>query len=533
MAEVRPNRLSSDIIKDPLRSAEIKFYNICQQLPSHIFVLYSVTWVAQLSQNRPASDGEVDFVLIGPDIGIVVIEVKGGGIGRDEDGWYSVNRYGVRKRINDPIKQAIHGKYNLIRFIKNDQRFSRKYLPAAHMICFPNIRKADLPKLPDLPSEIAITSEDFDSLIDRLHVGVQFFYPDNKFPSLTHDDCSNIADILKPDFEMPSRWATIAKLQEAIFENLTDEQKGVLSAFDGNRFIAVTGPAGSGKTVVVIRWALDHGLKGKSILVLVPNRLLRNYYAEMLKNVSRYQVLSYLSGEQCKLLNSTNYDIVIVDEAQDMPIELWDLIEKMANCCSHLKLIVIYDSNQKILSKNSFYLPDNLAEVRLRNVIRNTRQIAKMSSLFYQNDEVEFKCVGPEGPNVVEIPISNRLEIPVKVSEYILALVNKEGFSFRDIVVLFGLRGGTLLRQRIHQNQEVEYRGQTFWETGNEDAVAVMSVKKFRGLESPIVILTEVDELLDYQLLEACYVGISRAKYHLVIVGLSGTLQKIKNWNIK
>ena len=77
----------------------------------------------------------------------------------------------------------------------------------------------------------------------------------------------------------------------------------------------------------------------------------------MLKKVSRYQVLNYLSDEeQCVLLNFDNCDIVIVDEAQDMPIEFWDIIEKMAKCCPQLKLIVIYDSNQKLLCKNSFLI---------------------------------------------------------------------------------------------------------------------------------------------------------------------------------
>jgi hypothetical protein len=56
-----------------------------------------------------------------------------------------------------------------------------------------------------------------------------------------------------------------------------------------------------------------------------------------------------------------------------------------------------------------------------------------------------------------------------------------------------------------------------------------MSVKKFRGMESSIVVLAEVDDLLENDLLEACYVGMSRAKNILAIVASSVTLEKIKN----
>lgn len=118
MAQVRPIRIDPEIASDPFRSAEMRVYDVCRNLPERWHVLYNVSWIARSSESVPASDGEADFVLIGPGIGIIVIEVKGGGIGRDSQGWYSVNRRGERFPISDPVEQVKRGKYNFLTMIK-------------------------------------------------------------------------------------------------------------------------------------------------------------------------------------------------------------------------------------------------------------------------------------------------------------------------------------------------------------------------------------------------------------------------------
>ena len=47
-------------------------------------------------------------------------------------------------------------------------------------------------------------------------------------------------------------------------------------------------------------------------------------------------------------------------------------------------------------------------------------------------------------------------------------------------------------------------------------------------MESPVVILCEVDDLLDDELIEGCYVGMSRAQFVLAVVGLPGTIDRIR-----
>ena len=55
-------------------------------------VLYGVTWLSDKVTFAGSTEGECDFVIIGPEIGLLIIEVKGGRIGGNADGWYSYNR---------------------------------------------------------------------------------------------------------------------------------------------------------------------------------------------------------------------------------------------------------------------------------------------------------------------------------------------------------------------------------------------------------------------------------------------------------
>ena len=59
-------------------------------------------------------------------------------------------------------------------------------------------------------------------------------------------------------------------------------------------------------------------------------------------------------------------------------------------------------------------------------------------------------------------------------------------------------------------------------------ALHARGIKDFRGMESPVVILCEVNDLLEHQLIEGCYVGMSRAQLLLAIAGLPGTLERIR-----
>jgi hypothetical protein len=61
-------------------AAERRFYEACQnQLPDDWVVLFSTQWVGITPGGR-RHDGEADFVIFAKDLGMLIVEVKGGGV---------------------------------------------------------------------------------------------------------------------------------------------------------------------------------------------------------------------------------------------------------------------------------------------------------------------------------------------------------------------------------------------------------------------------------------------------------------------
>ena len=80
--------------------AERQVYEAFKQLSDDYVVFYSVKWGRETKYGH-YQKGEADFLLFDPTRGFLVIEVKGGGIKRDEDGqWFSIDHDGTEYKLN-------------------------------------------------------------------------------------------------------------------------------------------------------------------------------------------------------------------------------------------------------------------------------------------------------------------------------------------------------------------------------------------------------------------------------------------------
>lgn len=143
MAQMNP--ILSDVQLDQLPSkAEAVFYRACREkLPKRIQVIHSISWV-NLDREGTPRDGEADFVILDPEAGILVVEVKGGGVGIDaSDGqWVSIGRDQCRHKIKDPFKQATSEKYSILGQLKEDsawQRSGPSRVVLGHAVFLPDI----------------------------------------------------------------------------------------------------------------------------------------------------------------------------------------------------------------------------------------------------------------------------------------------------------------------------------------------------------------------------------------------------------
>jgi hypothetical protein len=525
MAKMIPTELEDHIVNDVFRKAEITFYNECKSLPDNWYVLYGVIWVRN-DDRRVSTEGEADFVIIGPEIGLVVIEVKGGGISREGDYWYTTDRNNIKHPIKNPILQAITCKHNFVSYLKSNEFFSRRFFKATHMVCYPNVSVNDITEYIDSPKELQIAYEDLNNLKQKIEIAVNYSNQKN-ISALTEEECYKMANLLKPIQNMPGKWSIIAKMQTNIIEKLTEEQINVLELLDSNRIIGITGPAGSGKTITAIKWAQIQLRKGNSVIVILPTKLLKQYYNTMLfgQNIT---IIDFNDIEHYLFKTKANWDLIIIDESQNLSIDNWDIVEKTLNCSKKTSLLLLYDSNQRLRKKDSFYLPNHITELYLKKIIRNTKQIAQYSKNFFSDPRKEIYISGPDGLEVQKIRINSDNEIPYAVSKFIINLINNEGFDFSDIVVLFAKSGGTIIKKGKLFNG-ISFRSiQINYSLINKiPIINCGSVKSFIGMESSVVILIELDKLTDFDIVEACYTGISRARNLLAIVAQEQTLSKI------
>lgn len=80
MARIIPDLTYDEIIQLHGSSAEARLYAALRDhLPGSITVLYSVPWV-EPRRGLPPQNGEADFVILDPERGMLVCEVKGGNI---------------------------------------------------------------------------------------------------------------------------------------------------------------------------------------------------------------------------------------------------------------------------------------------------------------------------------------------------------------------------------------------------------------------------------------------------------------------
>lgn len=166
------------------------------------------------------------------------------------------------------------------------------------------------------------------------------------------------------------------------------------------------------------------------------------------------------------------------------------------------------DDNQNIYSQE-LELPSQFTDFELTWNCRNTQAIHREVAKLYRG-EVEPDAIGPEG----RAPELYMTEDPVScVAQVVERLVAEEGVPQKDVVILssHALAKSGFASGRLDPYKLVEDRTK-------EKGILFSSIRGFKGLESPVVVLCELEDLDDMTRDQQLYVGLSRARNHVAIV---------------
>ncbi len=562
LAVMSPAQLTETIRQDPGRQAEVAVFDALQlQLNDSCTVFYSVEWNAPTGQREAVQDGEADFVVAHPKHGFLVLEVKGGIVCYDpeEQQWTSTSRSGYVNRISDPFKQARKSCYGLIGRTKK-MVSQGGCMRIFHAAVFPHC----VMRVEELPGsgapEIVIDANGMNQLGLRITGAFSYWI--------------NEADLRGPSFEevikairrihnspVTGRRDMSLEIVEhhTEFDRLTENQGRVLDMVSANRRLLVRGCAGSGKTFLAKRLAAKRSAQGERVLVLcfnnllgslldeelggLPNVIATNFhlFCEHLVNMGSidigpktaesasdyYSALTEAALKALEADSSLRFDTVIIDEAQDFELDWWIVIEQMLEG-EKSSLCVFIDANQ-LLYGTTRGVPGSLgpfAAVELSENVRNTQAIHREAIRFFQGEQVPG-AIGPEGVPPQWIEANSESAQIEQLEKIITRLVLAQKVAPADIAILTPKGSSSTTLQNLGALGTVTVAP---YDERESDEVGWSTIRKFKGLESPIVIIVEVDDGVAQsdRLRELVYVGITRARDYLFVIGSRGALKNLK-----
>ena len=549
------------------------------QLPEPFVVYHSASWLIKESGQAPR-DGEADFVVAHPDLGIMVIEVKGGGIRRAGGTWESVDRNGTAHRIKDPFRQVANEMHDLRRIASSRQDWPAHEVRFCRAVAFPDSTYDQAPT-PDGPTEIVIDADDLPHLEARIRDIFDWWAGHTEegrrggAPGAI--GLKALHTLLGRDFEIPSPLQLQLAEDEREIIRLSQQQYDILDHLRAQRRALILGVAGSGKTLLAAEQARRMAEAGHRVLLTCFNRPLAEYLRAsigLLDNVDvftfhglaeelatraglaiskRHADADYFDVELPQALSDAaaampehRYDAIVVDEAQDIDSVWWlPLLDLLADPERGV-LFVFGDANQDLYHADpdeiGVVMPERPPVYLLDENRRTTRAIHDWaqrwaSSRPIQTDtgavRVQARAAGPEGRpvQVLTYPETDADACRRAVASVLKELVGPAGdVKPRDIVVLTprSPRSSWLAGVKVGSYTLVSEAGPegaplpaptSAWE------VRLSTIHRFKGLESPVVILAEIDGRVPAdQLAGLLYVGATRARTHLVVIGSEGVV---------
>jgi hypothetical protein len=251
---------------------------------------------------------EIDFLIVYEDL-VLVVEVKGGRLGRRAGAWTFTDRYGETfEKREGPFEQARTAMHAL-------RDGLRKRLPAldvafGYLVVTPDQELGrDLewdPQVHAGPRAMSVRA------LESVLEASRSYWLDKETRRPIGNAYRDLLSVLRPDFDrVPSLASRVASLENE-YVRFADRQYELLLAAERNRQIACLGGAGSGKTLLAVESARRAAAGGDRVLLTCRSKALASVIQRALTG----------SGVTClpfeSVTTAQRADVLIVDEAQDL-----------------------------------------------------------------------------------------------------------------------------------------------------------------------------------------------------------------------
>ncbi len=512
-----------------------------------------------IAQHRRQVSGEADFVVIIPERGVLVLEVKASeSLHRNDEGWWFGRASEPDRR--GPFKQASEAMHSLRGLVtRQAPELSGVVFWSAVIFTHVEFKSRSVEWHPwqviDAPAFRRTPISDLLlHVIDsgRRHLAQtpqgRWFDTTARVPSPHHVNL--LVDIFRPAFEFFEPRSTRAARQDDEVKHFTREQFAALDHMMANDRVLFTGPAGTGKTLLAIEATRRAAQQGRRTLFLCFNNLLgrwlegqtedlrpsvvtRTIHAHML-HASRKSAprdpdpafwMDELPAAAIETLledQSVPFDELVIDEAQDMmrPAMLDFLDLSVVGGLSAGRWRMFGDFERQAIFAKEGQTSDVLEQrshplVRygLRENCRNTPRIAEYAMQLGGLDPGYATIRRPDDRVEPDVRFYADATEQERLLCEALGALYENGYRGADIIVLSPKArdsAAVLLRTRPWSDRLAP--------AGDRSGmIPFTTVHAFKGCEAPAVVITDIESFGAYEQ-SLFYIGVTRALHRLTIL---------------
>ena len=516
------------------------------QLSQKVWVLPNLRYTVE-KKNRATLSLEMDFLIAWKGKGFLILEVKGGDVRFDpKTKRWGTSRSASGESYRSPVKQVLGSRFD---FCKMLERFLPQEVNASSIV-ETAIVLADIESLKDKDGNIIRYIDDypvskvlFRPDLNNLGAEVEkFLTPSSELAQqLDPRIMARVVGHFRPTACGNIKPEHILSETECAIDQVTDEQLDHIKMLGRNEFVLLSGPAGTGKTIMGLSLVDAWKKSGRDAFYVTKNR----YLVEGLQNDPRFQdvkkrILTLLEfvqlmAGQKSIPDDTNsmstalmgiekesrHFSVVLDEAQDLERELYEHLVGLAPFERLWVLIDPYQVLKKKIPTEEYRIEcmKNAVRCEVEKNCRNVRKIAESVKdlVTLPSDYIWEKMVhGKKAPDIKKA--QSETEHDEKLSETFSRYYSR-GYPEPKIVLISCLSGGRDAVQKKYCTEESSFTmgGRAFKYGVNYDsAPRVIWVNDFRGLEADIVIVSDITG--EESSFRAHYMSATRAKIELTVI---------------
>ncbi len=484
---------------------------------------------------------EVDFIIIHPAKGCLLLEVKGGLIEYDRAaGTWTQNG---RKMQRSPVAQVLGYRKSLA---TRYPLLSAK-LPIGWALCFPQCERDEHAALPtELTPETVLDERDLPCLekqIVKLFAALRRKLPN--YPGLSRDEYRPIREELLRGLGMTVRLGTRIERERPQWFRLTARQFEVLRlSLDSERTV-VRGCAGSGKTVIATMLAKECLNRNRRVLFLCFNKPLAEqigsefagadtrrltcgafftfartaindeaWWEAQKHDTEFYDLQVPVRLEEVKVKAADRFDTVIIDEGQDFRAAWYEMLERWLK--PEGQMVVFLDPRQDQF-RHFTRLPKERSYQK-HTLTHNCRNGLAIAEYLRRETGAEFMVYEDPPQGKLRLRQYRRPADQLKMLENdIGTLLKGDALKPHQIVILIQSDKRESVLDGVKKIAGCELTSSYHPAECRPQQIRYAQISVFKGLEADVVILTDTHLLSATEREQCLYLEASRAQQLLIV----------------